>query len=482
MSLKQDIVNATFWGMLDSFGSKITRFIIGIFLARLLFPEELGQIAMVYIFFECASILINSGFQAALVQKKNVTVEDQNSVFYLNVSIAIFVGFVLFLFSESIAIFFETPVLTDVVRVLSFVPLINAISIVHIAVFHKKMDFRTMFFANFSGILFSGVVCLMMAANGFGIWSLVAQQVLYPMVTTSVFFFKSPFRPSLIFSWSAIRQLSDFSLNLLLADLINKLFSGLYFVVIGKFYSAAMLGFYARADGLMKFPSLALNSVLSRVMFPAAARVKDDKQKVKQIGKKTLGVTAFAIFPLMSFLSASAENFIPFLLTEKWNFTIGLFSLLCLVGAVHNLSEINLDLLQSLGRARTLLKLQVFHKCLVVIGLLLTFDLGLFFIIYGQIAMTIVMFAASSHVTGKFTGYGLYEQLCDCFPYILYSLLIFVLAKTVTHFFVYSNFVEFLLQLMVCGITYFMLLSCMKDSKLTELKILIKNMIVNKKS
>jgi len=308
-NLKNKFLNAVLWSALDTFSSRLLKFIIGIILARILEPEQFGLIAMLLIFIEIANAITAAGFQSALINHKNIDDTDKSSVFYLNLLLSTILAGILFISSPYIAILFGYDILSSILQLLCFVPVIGALSLVQAAIFHREMQISVLSIANLIATSLSGAICIYMATSGFGVWSLVAQQLSLHLFYALYLWHKSPFVPKLIFSRSSLIKLFPYSSNFFLADIINKLFENIYYVVIGRLYSATALAFYSRADSLAKFSSLSLTYIITKATFPAFSIIQDQPDRITKATRKVITYTAIIVFPIMTFLIYVAYHF-----------------------------------------------------------------------------------------------------------------------------------------------------------------------------
>ena len=416
-NLKQKTINAMIWRGMDTFGQQGIRFVIQIVLARLLLPEQFGLIAMLTIFIVLAEAFINSGFGQAMIQKKNADYTDECSIFYFNVFISLIATGLLWLSAPWIAAFYKQPLLTPLTRVLSLNLIINAFAQIQRTILRKKIDFKSQLKASVSASLFCGVIGIVMAYKGFGVWALVGQQVSRALAETMLYWFVSDWRPALILSFSSLRSMFSFGSKLLFSGLLETVFNNIYLVVIGRLFSPAALGFYSRAKILRDAPVMNITSTLSSVTFPVFATIQDDRNRLKTGAQKSLTTLIMIITPCMLGLIVVARPLVLLLLTEKWLPCVPFLQLLCIPGILWPLHVINLNVLKVLGRSDLFLRLEVLKKILVVISIAVTYRWGIQAMIYGQITVSILGCYLNCYYSGKLINYPLKEQIFDLAPY-----------------------------------------------------------------
>ncbi|MBA7479538.1 Lipopolysaccharide biosynthesis protein WzxC [subsurface metagenome] len=417
-SLKSRTVNALFWSFLERGGEQGIHFIVSIILARILFPEQFGLIAMLTIFIALARSLVDSGFGSALIQKKEITHEDKCSVFYFNIALGFVMAGLLCLAAPWIAAFYGVPHLTPLTRVLSIKMITSSFGIIHGTLLCKQLDFKTQLKVRLISTIISGAVGISMAYNGFGVWSLVAQQLTSSVVHTLFLWILCSWRPSLTFSVAALRGMFGFGSKLLITSVIETFFKHIYLIVIGKIFPPAQLGYFSRARGIQQLPVSNLSMPVKRVMFPVFSTIQDDKKRLKQVVRKTMATLVLINFPIIIGLAIVAEPLVIVLLTEKWVPCIPYLRLLCVTGLMYPLHLINVNVLIAQGRSDLLLRVHIVKKILIVIAIAITYRWGIKALIYGQIAQSLIAYYLNTYYTGKILRYSFLEQVADVIPYL----------------------------------------------------------------
>jgi len=436
-NLKQKTIHALSWSFIESIVSLGAKFIVGIILARLLFPEQFGLIAMLSIFMEVIGAFIDSGFGSALIQKQDVTPTDINSIFYFNLLVGFASAGLLCLVAPWIAAFYKQPILTSLTRALSLTIVINSFGIIQRTILVKEINFKTQTKVSLIAGILSGIIGISLATNGYGVWSLVVQQISGSLIGTLAFWLYSPWRPALLFSFNSLRQMFGYGSRLLASGLLGQLFDNIYLLVIGKLFSATNLGYFTRAQTLQSLPGQTLASMVARVTFPVFSTIQDDPDRLKRGLKKALTMLVMVNFPMMLGIAAVARPLVLVLLTDKWAQCIPYLQLLCMVGLILPLHWMNLNVLQALGRSDLYLRLVIFNKILIVINVATTWRWGISAMIYGMIAIMIISYVLTSYSTGLLINYTTREQVRDVFYYLLNAVLMgcVVYAISLLHFF-----------------------------------------------
>lgn len=409
---------ALFWSLLERGGQQGIYLVISIILARLLLPEQFGLIAMLAIFMAIAQSFLDSGFGSALIQKKDATHVDSCSIFYFNITVGIAAASLLCLAAPWIAAFYEEPALTPLTRFLSLNLVINSFALIQSTLLVKHIDFKTQLKVSILATTGSGIIGVTLAYRGFGVWSLAVQSVMSTLFRTILLWFFNNWRPSLVFSFAALRGMFTFGSRLLVSGLIDTVFRNIYLVTIGKIFTATDLGFYSRAKSYQQLTAENLTNSVSRVTFTVFSSVQDDTSRLRRGVRKALTTLTFLNFPMMIGLLVTAKPLVLVLLTEKWAPCIPYLQLLCVIGLLYPLHVINLNVLKAKGRSDLFLRLEILKKILVVIVIAVTYRWGIQAMIYGQIGVSILAYYLNSYYTGRLIGYPLKEQIFDLLPYL----------------------------------------------------------------
>jgi len=416
MSLKQKTVSGLLWSFIDTFAGQGLTFIVGIILARILSPREFGLIGMITVFIAVSESFINSGFSSALIRKKDCTNIDFSTVFYFNLAAGILFFLILFFTAPFIAGFFDEPQLTVIVQVLGVILIIDSLTLIQRTILTKRIDFKLQARISVIASLGSGVIAIVMAYKGFGVWSLVAQRIAKQGLNSLFLWLWNRWKPLLVFSKQSFKELFGFGSKLLISGLIDTIYRNIYYLIIGKYFSARELGYYTRADEFQRIPSQNLNSIIGRVTYPVLASIQDDKPRLKNNYQKLIRSTMFITFILMLGMTAVAEPMIITLIGEKWRPSIIYLQMLCFVGMMYPLHALNLNMLQVSGRSDLFLKLEVIKKILAIPTIVIGVLWGIKIMILGMMVNTLIAYYLNSYWSGRFIGYSFKQQVVDILP------------------------------------------------------------------
>ncbi|MEW9925924.1 lipopolysaccharide biosynthesis protein [Clostridium butyricum] len=445
---KGKVLSSLLWKLLERSGTQGIQFLVQIVLARILLPTDYGIISLIAIFIIIANVFVQSGFNTALIQKKDANETDFSSVFYLTLFIAGLLYVVLFFTAPFIANFYGIPELISVLRVLSITLFFGAFNSIQNAVISKKMQFKKLFFSSLGAMILSGTAGIVLAYAGFGVWALVAQQLINQFSITVILWFTVKWRPKLIFSFERIRGLFSYGWKLLLSSLIDTLDKNLRSLIVGKMYSPAMLGFYNRGD---QFPQLIVSNIngsIQSVMLPALALEQHNKQRVKEMVRRSIITSSFLVFPMMIGLAVIGEPLVKILLTDKWLPCVPFLQIFCLSYALWPIHTANLQAINALGHSDIFLKLEIIKKIMGFVILVVSMFFGVYAIAVGTLVSGIISTFINAYPNLKLLDYSYKEQWKDIMPSLLISIFMGVIIYSVL-FLKLSSYLTLILQILI---------------------------------
>lgn len=472
-SLKNKAVKGVFWSSIERFSVQGIQFLVMIIMARLLTPKDYGLVGMLTIFIAIAQSLIDSGFSQALIRKQNRSETDNSTVFYFNIAVGFLLYLIFFAIAPWVADFYETPELCTLMRVISLSVIFNSLAVVQRALLTVNINFKTQAKASLSAAIVSGIIGISMAYYGFSYWSIAAQQLVNLGLNTLLLWVFTKWRPKAVYSWKSFKELFAFGSKLLASGLLDVVYRNMYLLVIGKVFSVSSLGYYTRAHQFAEFPSSNLTGIMQRVTYPVLCQIQNDDQRLAQIYRRFLRVSAFIIFPLLVGLSAVAEPFVIILLKEQWLFAAILLQIICFSMMWYPIHAINLNLLQVKGRSDLFLKLEIIKKTIAVIVLCITIPMGLIAMCIGQICTSLISLIINTYYTRKLINVGAIKQIRDLMPTLLLSLSMWVIVYYSISFI--SGTIYKLLVGILIGIIYYSTLAFLfRFPEVDEIKSIIR--------
>ncbi len=423
LSLGQATARGVFWNFLELTGRQGIGIRVTLLLARFLSPADFGLVAMLSVFFAIANALMDAGFRQALIRKKDATPADYSTMFYTNLALGLLSYGLLFISSPAIASFYKEPRLILLNRVIGLVVIINSFQFIQVVDLTRRLDFKTQFKVTVPAGVISGIVTVVMATKGFGVWSLVAQMLISPLLITISLWAINTWRPSFAFSIESFRDLFSFGSKLFLSGVLDIVFRNLYVIVIGKLFAATVVGWYFFATKVIEIVVGQLSGSIQKATYPALASIQDDDARLKNAYRKVIKATVYVVFPAMTFLAALAEPLFRLLLNPRWLPTVPYLQLLCVSALVYPLHVVNLNVLQVKGRSDLFLYLEILKKGIIVFVILISVHYGIYGLLLGQIATSFLAYIPNSYFSAKLISYPAKEQLVDVIPTLGIALL-----------------------------------------------------------
>lgn len=448
-TLKSKAINGARWGFVENISSMSVTFIVGIVLARLLSPAEFGLIGYLAIFIAVSISLIDNGFSAAIIRKPEPSREDFSTTFITNFAISLVCFAVLYLCAPLVASYFSEPQLTMLLRVLSFVLIVNAVSIIQRVIIVKALDFKRLTKCSLTSSIASGFVGIGMAAAGCGVWSLVGQQLSKQIVNSAMLWILGNWKPEWKFSKSSFRSLFSFGSNVMLTGILDTIFKNIYYPVVGKTFSSGVLGQYTRADQFSSVTSTNFTMVVQRVSFPVLSKAQDSDERLRNAYRTIVKVTMLISFFVAFWLSAVSLPLIKGLIGEKWIPAAYFLQVICLAGAFYPLHALNQNILQIKQKMHLYLALEITKKIIlavtIVAGILccnLYHDggaAGMKVLLWGMVVAAVLVFFINAYFSGKYINYPVIRQAMDILPSFFVSFADALLTGFLSALFIYIS-------------------------------------------
>ncbi|WP_336664167.1 lipopolysaccharide biosynthesis protein [Elizabethkingia meningoseptica] len=478
MELKKQATKSAFWAFIEQFSAQLIGFGVSLVLARLLMPEDFGTIALFGVVMNVSAVLINGGLTSSLVRTQNADDSDLSTVFWFNIVISFLIYIVIFTTAPQISNFYNKPILTELIRVYAIILIVDSFVSVQAMRFEKELDFKTTFRIKLPSLLIGGALGIVLAWQGFGVWSLVYSAIFKNVISTIQYWFYSDWRPSFIFNKIKFRYHFSFGIRITASALLDVVFSNLFTIIIGKKFSSVELGYYDRADGLKQLPINNIAATLNRVAFPLFAKISHDNERLKNVYQEMLKLVIFVIAPIIGIMIIEALPLIRFLLTEKWLPAVPYFQILSLAGLLYPIHAYNLNILNAKGRSDLFLKLEILKKLLVIIIILLMIPFGMYGLVWAQVILSVMALFINTFFTGKFLNYNIFQQLKDLFPSIAVATFIGLILWLFDKEILYSqkDLIRIIVLTTLYLIIYFGITYMLRFKEL----ILIKNIILKK--
>ena len=441
------------WRFAERSGAQLVTFIVSIVLARILAPEDYGQIALITVFTTIMQVFVDSGLGTALIQKKDANDLDFSSVFYFNFVICLVLYVVMFVAAPFIAGFYGDSSLTPIIRVISLTIIISGVKGIQQSYVSRNMLFKRFFYSTLGGTIFSAFLGIALAYTGFGVLAIVAQQLSNTAIDTLILWLTVKWRPKRMFSWRRLKGLLSFGWKMLASSLLDTVYNNVRSLIIGKMYSSSDLAYY---DQGQKFPNVIvtnINTSIDSVLLPTMASAQDDADRVKSMTRRAIKTSTYIMAPLMMGLAFCAEPIVGLVLTDKWLPCVPFLRIFCITYMFYPIHTANLNAIKAMRRSDLFLKLEIAKKIVGMILLLSTMWFGVMAMAYSLLVSSVLSQIINSWPNRKLLNYGYLEQLKDILPGIILAVFMGFCVNLVSLLDL-SNIVTLLIQIPLGAVIY----------------------------
>lgn len=420
---KVNILSNFLWRFAERCGAQVVTLIVSIVLARLLTPSDFGTVSLVMVFTTIMQVFVDSGLGSALIQKKDADDLDFSSVFYFNFVVCLILYAGMFIAAPFIAKFYNNESLTAIIQVISLTIIISGVKGIQQSYVSRNMLFKRFFFSTLGGTIFSAFLGIGMVYAGFGVWSIVAQQLSNTAIDTLILWLTVKWRPKKMFSWERLRNLLSYGWKLLVSSILDTLYSNLRNLIIGKIYTSADLAYYNQGDKFPKVIVTNINTSIDSVLLPSMASEQDHRERVKSMTRRAIKTSTYIMAPLMMGLLFCADPIVKLLLTDKWLPCVPYLRIFCFTYMFWPIHTANLNAIKAMGRSDLFLKLEVIKKAIGLTLLFFSMKISVMAMAYSLIISGILSQIINSWPNWKLLDYSYFEQLRDILPSIFIALL-----------------------------------------------------------
>jgi O-antigen/teichoic acid export membrane protein len=422
MEIRNKTIVGISWNVANQLFQTGSKVISNIILMRLLNPSDFGTLGMVTVFSGFSALILDFGFGSAIVQSKEINSDTLSTVFWLNMLAGIVLCLLQMAIAYPLAIFYGLPELQLVTISMGSLFVINAMYTLHAALFLKRMDMRTPFIINGISLMVSFGLAICMANKGFGVWSLVCQQVVYSVFSCFFYWILSDWHPSIVFTFSGVKKLLGFSANLIGYRALNYWARNSDNLIIGKVEGAIALGLYSKAYSFLLLPLTNITQVISKSLFPALSLIQDDKKRVKNVYLKITQTVAFVVFPSMVLLLVTANQIVVVLLGEKWMQIIPMLQFFAIIAFAQSILSLVGNIYLSQGRTDVMFRISVIISIVTIgfmcVGIYLGGIMGL---VISYALATYLLFYPNFYFAGRLIDLSIFELFVKLRPILLLS-------------------------------------------------------------
>lgn len=421
-SVVRKTARTSIWGGVEKISTLGISFVVSLVLARLLSPADYGAIAMLTVFIAIAEQFMTCGFGNALIRKPDCTHLDYSTAFYFNLAVSLVCYALLYAAAPWIASFYKIDILCPVLRISGLTLPIGALRLVQNAILNKKLKAEKSAVIQLVSATVSGAIGIFMAVKGFGVWSLVAQQLSAGIVSVIILWIASEWYPRIEFSMGSLRYLWNFGSKMLLTGIISSTYANIYSIVIGKFYDGSSLGVFNRGQRFARLFPEVTESVLGKYSLPILSQLQNDNERLIHVYREFIKLACFIAFPAVCMTGLLAEPFVRLVLTEKWMDSVIYIQIFAVTALFFPANSINLNLLQTYGRSDYTLKAEVIKKTIGLATVFALLPFGPIYLAVGACAMDVLALVVNAYFAKKLSGLPYGRQLKDILPAFICTL------------------------------------------------------------
>lgn len=456
-TLKDKTAKGLFWGGLSNGIQQLLSLCFGIFLARILSPSDYGVVGVLAIFTGIGSIIQDSGFSIALTNKQNIKHDDYNSVFWFNIVVGLGMYAILFCSAPLIASFFRNEDLIWVSRIVFLSFLFGSLGTAQAAYLFKNLKAKERAKVEIFSLLLSNTAALIMALNGMAYWGIAIQSSLYIGLSTLFRWYYSPWRPTLTFNITPLKEMFSFSIKIMLTSIFTQITMNIMSVLLGKYYTEQQVGYYSQANKWTLMGGGLITGMLTGIAQPVFAQVTCDTKRQVQVLRKLVRFAAFVSFPIMFGLALVSEELIIITVTDKWIQCVPILQILCIWGAFSPISELYKNIVISRGKSNLYLWANICFGLIQLLLLILMLPYGILWMTTAYVVAYFAWFLIWCILAKKLISIRLIDLFNDIIPYLLITFVVLVSSNWISMQFQNIYWV-LVVKIFVAALLYFVIL------------------------
>lgn len=420
--LKQKTARGLLWGGIGSGGLQLLNLFFGIFLSRILTPADYGVVGALTIFSAVAGIFTESGFILAIVNRKTVTDEDYNAVFWFNIFVGAALYVLLYFMAVPIAAFYSNPAMVPLARFLFLSFFIGATASAPTAYLVRNLLVRERSRILLLAVLVSGSAGVVCALSGMRYWGIAVQTVLFSTSVAVSTWITVKWRPTRHISFRPLRGMVRFSAKQMAVSLFTHFNNNFFAVLLGKFYTWQKTGYYTQGNKWTMMGYSTISGMINSVGQPVFRETIDDRERLLRVFRKMLRFASFISFPAMFGLAIVAREIILISVTAKWLPAVEVIQILCMGAPFLPLATLYGNLFNSLGRPGIYMWNTILLGLSQMLMVMVTFRFGLNIMLVFYSAINIFWLFVWQYFARRHIGLTYRGMLADILPYILVSL------------------------------------------------------------
>ncbi len=477
-SFKTKAINGMLWSSGGSFAFQVIRILTQIILARLLWPEAFGLVALVMAFVSVANYLIENGLTLFIIRKQELNENDAYSLFIANMIFASSIVILFILGSGLIASYLKEPSTQLLLIVSSSAILFNAFGSVHKALLTRDLQFRGQTVIMLVSAIVSGFIAVVVSILSFGVWSLVIYNVSYQFIQTVLLVRLYSFNYRGKLDRIFLKEAIIYSWKLMLSGLIHTVYENIFNIIMGSLFSISALGYYSNALKIRDGAAQTLTDAIQKVSFPILSKLQDNKDSMVEASRRILKLSIFIIYPILFGLAATSESIVKVVFNEQWLGMIPIMQILAINGLLIPLHKVNLNILTVIGRTDLYLRLEIIKKIVAFITISMALMIGVTLegLLWVLFINAVLGYIINVHYSKVFIGYGYIDQIKDISSVTIVSIIMGVLVFLCSKIIISTSYL-LVLQISVGALSYILLSYFFLKTEFNDVLNIIKSMM-----
>ena len=477
-SFKTKAIHGMLWSSGGSFAFQVIRILTQIILARLLWPEAFGLVALIMAFVSVANYLIENGLTLFIIRKQELNENDAYSLFIANMIFASSIVILFILGSGLIASYLKEPSTQLLLIVSSSAILFNAFGSVHKALLTRDLQFRGQTVIMLVSAIVSGFIAVVVSILSFGVWSLVIYNVSYQFIQTVLLVRLYSFNYRGKLDRIFLKEAIIYSWKLMLSGLIHTVYENIFNIIMGSLFSISALGYYSNALKIRDGAAQTLTDAIQKVSFPILSKLQDNKDSMVEASRRILKLSIFIIYPILFGLAATSESIVKVVFNEQWLGMIPIMQILAINGLLIPLHKVNLNILTVIGRTDLYLRLEIIKKIVAFITISMALMIGVTLegLLWVLFINAVLGYIINVHYSKVFIGYGYIDQIKDISSVTIVSIIMGVLVFLCSKIIISTSYL-LVLQISVGALSYILLSYFFLKTEFNDVLNIIKSMM-----
>lgn len=417
MSLANSTVRGIIWNFSDMLLRRGLVAATTLVLSYFLSPADFGLVAMLSLFLVVFGGLMDAGLKEALIRRRRISIRLLNTALWASLVLGCGAYTFLFCVAPWVALFYNEPLLVDLLRTAGLVIIFNALQTVPAARLTQALDFRALMRISLPASGFSSLLALLLAYFGVGVWALIVQILASAAMSMILTWRVAGWRPKWQVDYRPLLALYHFGYKLFLCNLIAMIIRNAVPSMLGKFIGVTFAGYYYFVDKIMEMIMGQLVYSVQNVTYPSFSKISKDKERLREAYRKSIEIMVFLVSPMLMIGAGLADSLFELFFSKIWWPAAETFYWLCFAYLLYPMHALNLNIIKVLGRSDLFLWLGLVYGGISLSVLWVALPWGFKAVLFGQVCISLLSFIPNTMYSNRLIGYSAFDQFRDVFLY-----------------------------------------------------------------